>query len=94
MLTILDEFKPAYPESSLGGYAFGMILMLTNSISSPSVWLWLVVTAIAVLLLTGVAGRRRAGLVEALRAYVKRSQDVPVPKAMPAKDQKESDPAS
>ena len=68
--------------------------MLTDSISSPGVWLWLVVTAIAVLLLSGVAGRRREGLVEVLRAYVKRSQDAPAAKATTTKDDQESGPAA
>jgi hypothetical protein len=67
-----------------------MMLMLADSILSPTVGLWLFVTAVAVLLLAGTVGRRRTGLVDALRAYVKRSQDSPIRNASPEQDGKDS----
>lgn len=63
--------KDAYSRWAGGGYPVPMPL---EDLFSPTVLLWLVVSAMAVLILLGSINRRRARLTETLREYVDRQQ--------------------
>ncbi len=69
---------------ALGRYALGMNLLVIEVFQSPAVWLWVVSFVVAVLLMNSMAGRRRVGLVETLREFVRRNQGPPTDKQTPA----------
>ena len=53
--------------------------MLVETLFSPTILLWLVVSAIAVAILLGSINRRRNRLVETLRDHVDRQQQAGAP---------------
>ena len=57
-----------------------MIPLLTESLLTPSVWLWLGATAVAIMLLAGGANRRHVGLVESLKEFVRKINGDPADK--------------
>ena len=54
-----------------------MIAQASETFLSPMMLLWIVASGLAVLLLIGVAGRRKTSLTETLRDYVGQNQTQP-----------------
>lgn len=68
--------EQAYPNSHLCGYPIAMSVVLSESILSPTLLLWLGGVLIAAVLMLSLMNRRRTNLTDSLREFVDKNNPV------------------
>lgn len=81
--------EQAYPNSHLCGYPIAMSVVLSESILSPTLLLWLGGVLIAAVLMLSLMNRRRTNLTDSLREFV--DQNKPMSGDSPPSDDGTSD---